>query len=290
MCRVMELSASGYYAYENGQSHLGSKEEGLKEKVKDIYWRHMRRYGSRRIAAELAAQGIKAGRYRVRRLMREQGLRAIQPRRFVPRTTVSDNRRASPNLLTEVVPVEPRTVLVGDITYLPLMNGKWCYLASWQDKVSRRIVGWAISERMTDDLVIAALEKALIRGLVAKTAIIHSDRGSQYCSRNFRNLLSEHHLRQSMSGRGNCYDNAQAESFWARFKIELLEGGAFRSVDEARSEIFNYIESYYNRVRRHSAIGYLSPVEFERRLKIQKMVAPKSITKQLSDRVVSSFT
>lgn len=246
----------------------------LEVRVKDIFEEHRRRYGSRRIAAELKATGIRAGRYRVRRFMIEQGLRAIQPRSFVPKTTVSDNRRASPNLLTSISPSEPRAVLVGDITYLPLINGKWCYLASWQDKVSKRITGWKVSDRMTDSLVIGALDKALVRGHIATGAIIHSDRGSQYSSKDFRKLLSNHGLRQSMSGRGNCYDNAQAESFWARFKTELVEDGAFRSVDEARSETFSYIEGYYNQIRRHSAIGYLSPLEFEKRFEMSKMKTP----------------
>lgn len=267
----MGVSRSGYYAYANGSSYLKSKENvKLSGKVKEIFTDHRRRYGSRRISAELNAAGIKAGRYRVRRAMREQGLRAIQPRSFVPKTTVADNRRASPNLLKEAKATEPGAVLVGDITYLPLINGKWCYLASWQDRVSRRVAGWKVSDRMTDDLVIDALDKALMRGLVGKDAIIHSDRGSQYSSGSFRKLLSKNGLRQSMSGRGNCYDNAQAESFWARLKTELLENGAFRNVEEARSETFSYIEGYYNRVRRHSSLGYLSPDEFERKLENSK--------------------
>lgn len=215
---------------------------------------------------ELKAEGINAGRYRVRFVMKEQGLRAIQPRSFVPKTTVADNRKASPNLLKEASPKMPKEVLVGDITYLPLANGKWCYLAGWQDVVSKRVAGWKILDRMTDDLVIDALDKALQKGLVQKDAIIHSDRGSQYSSNDFRELLSKNGLRQSMSGKGNCYDNAQAESFWARLKIELLEGGTFPDVETARSEVFSYIEGYYNQVRRHSAIGYLSPAEFEHQL------------------------
>jgi putative transposase len=138
--------------------------------------------------------------------------------------------------------------------------------------VSKRVAGWNVSDRMTDDLVIEALDKALTRGLVAKDAIIHSDRGSQYSSNDFRKLLSKNGLRQSMSGKGNCYDNAQAESFWARFKTELLDGGLFESVDQARSETFTYIDGYYNRIRKHSSLGYKSPEQFERQfenLKIQ---------------------
>jgi transposase InsO family protein len=289
---MLKVSYSGYYAYLGGKSYLKSEEMlKLAAKVKEVYWIHRRRYGSRRISAELSAQGVKAGRHRVRSLMREQNLRAIQPRSFVPRTTVSDNRRASPNLLIEAKPTQPKAVLVGDITYLPLFGGKWCYLASWQDKVSKRVVGWKVAMRMTDDLVIEALEKALVRGLVASGAIIHSDRGSQYSSNNFRKLLKQHGLRQSMSGKGNCYDNAQAESFWARFKTELVDGGVFRNLAEAISETFSYIEGYYNRIRRHSSLGYLSPNEFEKRFKISKNEnVRKSNRKETSVRVVSSFT
>jgi putative transposase len=287
---VLKVKRSAYYAYAAGKSYLKSELE-MVARVKEIYMLHRRRYGSRRITAELKAEGMKAGRYKIRRIMREQGLKAIQPRSFVPRTTVSDNRRASPNLLAKLSPSKPGTVLVGDITYIPLMNGKWCYLASWQDKVTRRIVGWKVSDIMTDDLVIGALEKALIKGLVKKRAIIHSDRGSQYSSNDFRNMLAEHRLRQSMSGRGNCYDNAQAESFWARLKTELLEGGAFRSLSEAFTEILSYIDGYYNRIRRHSSLGYMSPVEFERNFKILKKMQPsKSNRKPDSVSFVSSFT
>lgn len=241
------------------------------EQVKEIYWYHRKHYGSRRISAELKEQGTRAGRFVVRRLMREQKLRATQPRSFVPRTTRSDNTKASPNLLKEMSAQRPKTVLVGDITYLPLLGGKWCYLACWQDKFTRRIVGWKVAMRMTDDLVIDALAKALTRGLVAKDAIIHSDRGSQYSSNDFRKLLRQHGLIQSMSGRGNCYDNAQAESFWARFKTELVEDGLFESADQARSETFTYIEGYYNRIRRHSALGYKSPEQFEKMFEIENL-------------------
>lgn len=269
---MLKVSVSGYYLWASGKSYLKTeRDECVAERVKQIYWYNRRRYGSRRIAAELKAEGFAVGRCKVRSLMNEHNLRAIQPRRFVPRTTLSDNRRASPNLLKEASTRQPRLALVGDITYLPLVGGKFCYLASWQDKVSKRIVGWKVSMRMTEDLVANALDKALTRGLVKTGAIIHSDRGSQYSSRSFRKLLADNRLRQSMSGKGNCYDNAQAESLWARLKIELLEGGSFESLDQARSETFSYIEGYYNRTRRHSSIGYLSPDEFESQFENKKM-------------------
>lgn len=147
-----------------------------------------------------------------------------------------------------------------------MRDGRWCYLAMWQDKVTRRIVGWSLAETMTAELVIAALRKAIQKGLVKPGAVIHSDRGSQYAANSFRGLLKARGFRQSMSGRGNCYDNAQAESFFSRFKAELIEGGAFETVEQARSEVFSYIEGYYNRVRLHSSLGYKSPIEFEMEL------------------------
>ena len=276
MCRVLKVSRSGYYAYarcksSGKDSREVQRKQELGKKVKAVYYYHRKHYGSRRISAELKEQGTRAGCFVVRRLMRSRRLRATQPRSFVPRTTRSDNTKASPNLVKEVVVNKPKTVLVGDITYLPLKSGKWCYLACWQDKFTRRIVGWKISDRMTDELVIDALDKALARGLVKRDAIIHSDRGSQYSSNNFRKLLKQHALIQSMSGRGNCYDNAQAESFWARFKTELVEDGLFESVDQARSETFTYIDGYYNRIRRHSALGYKSPEQFEKMFEIENL-------------------
>lgn len=272
MCRVLRVSRSGYYTYAKcTDDGKGAKEQELVSQVKEVFYYHRKRYGSRRIVAELQDQDVKVGRFKVRRLMRQQDLKALQPQRFRPRTTHSINRLASPNLLKEAAVNAPKSVLVGDITYLPLKNGGWCYLASWQDKFTRRIVGWKVAERMTDDLVIDALEKAIVRGLVAPNAIIHSDRGSQYSSNDFRKLLTKHGLRQSMSGRGNCYDNAQAESFWARFKTELVEDGLFESVAQARSETFTYIDGYYNRVRKHSSLGYKSPDQFEKMFEIENL-------------------
>jgi transposase InsO family protein len=166
-------------------------------------------------------------------------------------------------LKAENAPRGPREVIVGDITYLPLASGRWCYLASWQDTFIKRIVGWAVEDSMTEDLVSGAFLKAATSGQINTGTIIHSDRGSQYVSKRFRELLMSNGCRQSMSRRGNCYDNAQAESFFSRFKAELLEGGIFEDVEQARGETFSYIEGYYNRVRRHSALGYKTPAEFE---------------------------
>lgn len=270
LCRVMRVSVSGYYAWRRHLTKPPSlKRKKLADLVRDCYWENRRRYGTRRIQKALQKAGIKVGRASIRRLMKEEGLKAIQPRRFTPRTTDSRHVKAAPNLLAEVKisDCEAGAIIVGDITYLRLRNGQFCYLAVWQDKVTRRIVGWSLSNEMTQELVISALKKALLKGLIKRGALIHSDRGSQYASNGFRALLQINGLRQSMSASGNCYDNAQAESFFSRFKAELIEGGVFEDIEQSRAEVFSYIEGYYNRVRLHSGLGYKSPMEYELELK-----------------------
>lgn len=270
LCRVMKVSPSGYYAWRKRLTEPPSvRRTSLKQLVKNCYWENRKRYGSRRIKASLEKSGIKIGRYAVRKLMGEEGLKAIQPKSFQPKTTDSRGTKASPNRLANSKSEEyaAERIIIGDITYLPMKSGKFCYLAVWQDKITRRIIGWSVAETMTAELVISALEKAILKGLVKAGAIIHSDRGSQYAATAFRNLLQANCFRQSMSGKGNCYDNAQAESFFSRLKAELLENGVFESVEQAKSEVFSYIEGYYNRVRLHSGLGYKSPLEFELELK-----------------------
>jgi len=269
---VLKASEAAFYAWRKGKTYqLSPQKRKIADAVKDVFYLHRRRYGARRISAELKAEGLTVGRRLAASLMKEQSLTAISPRRFVPRTTDSKhNLGFAPNLLKDKLnePVGQGEVIVGDITYLPLQNGKFCYLASFQDKFTRRIVGWQVSSRMTAQLVIDALNRARRRGLIKRGAVIHTDRGSQYASVEYRRLLYINGLRQSMSGKGNCYDNAQAESFFSRFKAELIEGGIFESIEQAGSEIFSYIEGYYNRIRRHSSLGYVSPLEFEKQLKI----------------------
>jgi putative transposase len=262
LCRLLGVSRSGYYAWRERPE----RQDQLAPQVEEVFWRHSRRYGSRRITAELRGKAV-IGRHRVRRLMREQGLKAIQPRRFVPRTTDSRHgQRMSPNLLLErAIKVDrPRQVIVGDITYLPLQNGEWAYLATWMDLFSRKIVGWHLADSMTAELVIVALKKAILRERLLAGLIVHSDRGGQYVDTEFRRLLDQHGFEQSMSRADETYDNAHAESLFSRYKAELLEDGAFADVEQAHSETFAYIEGYYNRVRRHSSLGYLSPEDFER--------------------------
>ncbi len=266
----MEVSPSGYYAWHKGLTKPPClKRKRLADLVSNCYFENRRRYGTRRITKALGKTGINIGRSKVCRLMREEGLKAIQSKAFKPKTTDSKGTSAAPNLLAEIKLEEcaAAKIIIGDITYIRLRGGKFCYLAVWQDKVTRRIIGWSLAREMTAELVISALQKAMRKGLVKAGAIIHSDRGSQYASGGFRQLLQQSGFRQSMSGKGNCYDNAQAESFFSRFKAELLENGVFEDFEQARSEIFSYIEGYYNRVRLHSSLGYKSPMEFEMELK-----------------------
>ena len=204
----MKLSQSAYAAWAAGKTYqLSERKKVLTQKVKACFERHRRRYGTRRIAAELADEGVKTGRQEIRTAMKRENLVAIQPKRFVPKTTDSAHGKlASPNLLgmAENQPTAPAEVVIGDITYLPLSNGAWCYLAVWQDKFMRRIIGWAVEAQMTAELVIKAFNKATRRGLIKANAIVHTDQGSPYVSNDFRARLSDHKLRQSMSRRGNC--------------------------------------------------------------------------------------
>jgi transposase InsO family protein len=267
----MRVNRSRFYEYLKRRSREDARRNQAADRVRECFWFPRRRYGSRRIAHEL-----KMGRFLVRKLMREMDLVAIQPKSFKPRTTDSDhNKLISPNLLRDVNP--PLTwgeQIVGDITYLPLIVGGFCYMATFQDRKTRRVVGRSIAASLeAKGLVVKALQMALRRGLIKRGAIVHTDRGSQYVSKEYRDLLNRCGLRQSMSGKGNCYDNAQAESFFSRFKAELFTADtfepirAFRDLAHARQEAFSYIEGYYNRIRIHSSIYNMSPIEFETELK-----------------------
>lgn len=265
--KVSKVSRTAYYVWAARGVRADRGQAAVRRAVKEKFYFHKSRYGSRRVSGELKDESVRAGRFLTRRVMREEGLVAKGPKRFKPRTTDSRHTKtASPNLLKDVenTAFTAGEVLVGDITYLPVAGGGFCYLAMFQDKMTKRIAGWSVSSRMTATLVTEALGMALRRGFVKRDAIIHTDRGSQYASHEFRQLLKRCRLRQSMSGKGNCYDNAQAESFFSRFKTET-DAKIFASTEEARREAFDYIDCYYNRIRRHSGLGCRIP-EFERRL------------------------
>lgn len=233
--------------------------------IEAIFRRHRRRYGYRRIGEELSDRGVSCAPARIRRIMAQRGLRAIQPKNFLPKTSDGRADKPSENLLSShPLPESPNHAWAGDITFIPTSNG-WLYLAVVIDLCSRRIIGWSLADHLRSDLVIAALQQALNSRPVHRT-IFHSDRGSQYGSASFRAVLSAASIRQSMSARANPYHNAWTESFIGTLKAEMLQNGCFQNAEDARTEIFDYIEGYYNTHRKHSALGYLTPAQFEANL------------------------
>ena len=269
LLEAAEVSRTAYYEWLKRHEQIDEKRAWIKAAVTEKFYFHKRTYGSKRLSDELKEEGVKAGRYLTRRIMSEERLVAKCPKPYRPRTTDSKGTmRPSPNLLksTENTGFGAGEAIVGDITYLPMTSGRFCYLATFQDVRTKRVVGWDVSSRMPAELACEALNMGLRRGLIKPNAIIHTDRGSQYASNDYRKLLGTR-LRQSMSAKGNCYDNAQAESFFSRFKTEI-DVKIFNSVDEARRTAFDYIECYYNRVRRHTTLGTTIP-KFEQRLRSQ---------------------
>lgn len=263
MCKTLNISKSGYYSYI--KSHRQPLESGLSEELRQVFQNHKRRYGSRRLHAEMREMGYKIGRHGVRKLLKEQGLKAIQPRSFVPKTTNSRHGLvACPNLLgIGFETVRPNQAWVSDITYIPLKGGKWAYLGAWTDLYTRRIVGWSIDTSMTQELIMVALNSAIKRYKPATGLILHSDRCGQYFGIKFKQMIDRHQFKQSMAGVKSAFENAHAESIWATIKRELVEKGTFEALEDAKTELFDYIEVYYNRQRRHSSLGYLSPEKFE---------------------------
>lgn len=271
LCQTLGVNRSSYYEWLKPSPISSAKDAGSlpvkvdnTQQIKDLFGLHRRRYGSRRLVSEMKDRGVKVSRDFVRKVLVENQLKPIQPRSFVPRTTDSRHMMGySPNLLLDRPrPTGPNQVWVSDITYIPLATGKWLYLAVWVDLWSRRVVGWCLADHMRDELVITALRRAMLGRQPANGLILHSDRGGQYASKDFRKLLADKYL-QSMSRAGECYDNAAAESFWSRLKAEVLESGVFLNLDDARAEIGDYIDNYYNVVRKHSSLNYCSPVQFE---------------------------
>jgi len=272
LCRVLEVSRSAYYAYQGGSTYvLQGQKQWIADEVRQVFEYHKRRYGSRRIREELLDKGYQVGRHQVAQRMKEQGLLAIQPKSFVPKTTKTHpHLRRSSNLLLESdnQALAPNEVIVGDITYLPneqANSDKWLYLAVWLDLFSRRIVGWQVDDNMEEQLVITAFGQVLRHRAIAPGSIVHSDGGGQYGSNAFRELLAAHQFRQSMTRKDNHYDNAHAESLFSRFKAELLTDTKFYGLEDAYYQCFEYIEGYYNTIRKHSSIGYLSPIQFEQK-------------------------
>jgi len=267
LCQLLEVSPSGYYDWQKRRSAPGPRaqqNQELRQKIHAIHRRSRQTYGSPRVQAALRQDGGRHGRNRIARLMKEQGLCGRQKGRWRVRTTDSHHDHPiAPHRLAEApAPTAPNQVWVGDITYLRTPEG-WLYLAAILDLHSRKIVGWSLSPFIDTPLVLAALHMALTRQPPTGPLLFHSDRGVQYASADYRHALAQAGLVPSMSRKGNCYDNAAMESFWSTLKIELVYRREFHSRQHARSEIFDYIETFYNRQRAHSALGYLSPLDFE---------------------------
>jgi putative transposase len=261
----MQISRSGYYAWrKRGKSSRQRKNEILIPIVQVAHKKSRGTYGARRIAEEIKANGSPCGRYKAGTLMTLAGVAAKQKKKFKVTTDSKHNLPVAPNLLNRQFEVnEADKVYVSDITYIWTQEG-WLYLAVVIDLFSRQVVGWSLSNRMTTKLIMDALRMAIWRRLPALGLVFHSDRGSQYCSKVFRRMLRTHGMVSSMSRRGNCWDNAVAESFFGSLKTERVFFTNYTTRDSARRDVVDYIEMFYNCNRRHSYLGYVSPKEFEK--------------------------
>jgi transposase InsO family protein len=265
MCQVLEVTRSGYYAWRRrGQSQRQLENEDLLKEIKKIHNDSHQTYGSLRITAELRAKGKIVNKKRVARLMRVNDIRAKTRKKFKATTNSRHKLPVAPNILEQKFSApSPNRIWMADITYIRTWEG-WLYLCSILDLFTRKIVGWQTSHRATQELVINALQRAVWREKPAPGAIFHSDRGVQFASYDFKELLQEHHFIQSMSRKGNCYDSAPIESFFHTLKTEWVYHEVYRSRDQALRSLFEYIEIFYNRYRRHSSIGYRTPIEMEK--------------------------
>lgn len=264
MCEVLAVSPSAFYEWVGEQeAEHARRDAALRTRIRELFVEFHGRYGAPRIQGELAKEGEHISRKRVARLMREAGLRAKTSRKFKATTDSSHTLPIAPNLVDRRFDVDrPNAVWVSDITYLRTRQG-WMYFAAIIDLYSRKVVGWSLRERMSAELVCEALDAAVRARRPPPELVFHSDRGSQYASKTFRRRLFRYRMRQSMSRKGNCWDNAVAESFFATLKKELVRNHVFPTRDAARIDVFEYIEVFYNRRRAHSLLGYETPTSFE---------------------------
>jgi putative transposase len=265
MCRVLGVSTSGFYAWlERAPSARAQADGRLCEQIHDIHRRSRQTYGMPRVHAELAEQGVRVGGKRVARLMKAAGLQGVSRRKWVTTTVRDADARPAPDLVQRhFSATRPDALWVADITYIPTWAG-FLYLAVVLDAFSRRVVGWAMETHLRAELVVQALEMAYGQRRPSEV-VHHSDQGTQYTSIAFGGRCREMGVRPSMGSVGDCFDNAMAESFFATLECELLERRRFKSQAEAEIAVFDFIEGWYNPQRRHSSLGYLSPVQFEKR-------------------------
>jgi putative transposase len=274
MCEQLEVSRSGYYAWcQRRPSRRQQRDEELVVYIKQSHAESRGTYGSPRVHDDLKEQGFEVGRKRVARLMREQGITGEAPKPFRRTTDSKHNLEVADNLLDRKFEVAaPDQAWAADITYVRTWEG-WLYLAVVIDLFSRRVVGWSMATHLRTSLALGALQMALGRRLPHPGMLQHSDRGCQYASHDYRDALNEHHIVCSMSRKGDCWDNAVVESFFGTLKTELIHRKPWPSVKMARAAIAEYIEVFYNRRRKHSTLGYLSPAEFEKRFEQEAAIA-----------------
>lgn len=268
LCATFNVSPSGYYDWHKRLTTPGPRAvqtQALADEIKSIHAQSRQTYGSPRIMMELRKTGARHGRNRIAHIMRRESLCGRQKMRYRVQTTNSNHHEPiAPNRLMEAAkPSRANQIWVADITYIDAGAQGWLYLAAILDLYSRKVVGWAMAERIDTALILNALSMALLHRQPPANLLFHSDRGVQYASGTYRQALAQAGLIASMSRKGNCYDNAAMESFWSTLKVELVYRRTFLTHDQARNEIFDYIESFYNRKRTHSALGYRSPVDFE---------------------------
>lgn len=265
MCQVLDVSRSSYYSWLNRpQSERDRENASLLKEICKVHVESRGLYGSIRVTRKLNNKGIKCGKNRVARIMKDNGIQSRIKRKFKATTNSKHNYPVAANLLDQNFETgKNNEVWIADITYVPTDEG-WLYFAGIVDLHRRKVIGWSMDSTMTQQLTIDALNQALLRECPPNGVIHHSDRGSQYAANDYRKLLSKNGFIQSMSRKGNCYDNACMESFFGTLKTELIYLTRFKTRAEAKQAIFDYVELYYNRIRLHSALGYKSPLEFER--------------------------
>lgn len=269
MCKVLEVSRSGYYAWKNRpESNRSQVNKILLKNIRESHERSRGTYGSIRIREDLKRHGIVCSKNRVARLMKAHGIQSVIRKKYKATTNSRHNLPVAENLLNQNFKVDkPNKVWVTDITYIPTDEG-WLYLSAIIDLCHKKVVGWSMDSTMTQELIKSSLQQAIKREKPAPGLIHHSDRGSQYASIAYQDLLKQQGFVVSMSRKGNCFDNAVAESFFGTLKTEMVYLTKYRTRKEARQAIFEYIEVFYNRMRLHSSLGYMSPLEYEASLKL----------------------
>lgn len=273
-CRALNVSASGYHLWSAKKPSRRAQEDArLEVEIRAAHKRTRETCGPERLREDMLAHGVDVGLYRIRKLRKKLGIRCKQKKKFKATTNSNHKLPVAENLLDQKFEAKaPNKVWVSDITYIPTDEG-WLYLAAHKDICTGELVGYALSERMTKNLISQSLYRAVASKRPGKGLIHHSDRGSQYCSHDYRRLLDQFGMEVSMSRRGNCYDNAPMESFFGTLKTELVHHARYRTRQEAKQQITEYIEVFYNRQRRQKRLGYLSPIAYERQLYEKRLAA-----------------